>query len=56
MVKNGRKELDYANAISTKTHPSPNRDSKFYRKFKPALPLSNPTTTYNKHRQRLIDC
>ena len=32
------------------------RDSKFYRKFKPELPLSNPTTTYNKHRKRLLDC
>lgn len=32
------------------------RDSKLYRKFKPEFPLSNPTTTYNKHRKRLLDC
>lgn len=56
MDKNSRKKFDYMDAVSVKTHPSPDRDSKFYRKFKPELPLSNPTITYNKHRERLLDC
>lgn len=56
MNKNNQKELDYAKAVSAKTNPSPAPDSKFYRKFKPELPLSNPTTTYHKHRERLLDC
>lgn len=49
------KELDYAKAVSSKTHPVPINDTRFYRRFKPELPLSNSTTTYNKHRERLLE-
>lgn len=56
MDRNNRNKTNFVNTVSAKMPSSPDRDSKFYRKFKPELPLSNPTTTYNKHRKRLLDC
>lgn len=55
MDKISRKELDYAKAVSAKTHPSPDPDSRFYRKFKPEISLSNSAVTYNKHREKLLE-
>lgn len=45
---------DYVSAISEKTHPSPEEDSRFYRKFKPEISLNNPNATYRKHRKKLL--
>lgn len=54
MNKDKIKELDYINVVSTKTHPSLDEDSRFYRKFKAPLSLTNPTVTYRKHRVKLL--
>lgn len=47
-------EVDYENTVSEKTHPTPDSDSRFYRKAKPELSLSNPTVTYCKQKKRLL--
>lgn len=56
MDRISKKDLDYLKAVSVKTHPSPDADSRFYRKFKSQITLSNPQITYNKHRKGLSDC
>lgn len=48
------KAIEYANAVSEKTHPLPNEDSRFFDKIKSALPLSNPGVTYRKHSKKLL--
>ena len=54
-MKNSKyNEDDYESSVSEKTHPSPDKDSRFYRKSKPELSLSNPTVTYCKQRKRLL--
>ncbi len=54
MDNNRIRELDYINAVSAKTHPSPDEDSRFYRKFKAPLSLTNPAVTYRKHKEKLL--
>ena len=44
---------DYVNAISDRTHPSPEEDSRFYRKDKPEIFPRNPNVTYGKRRGKL---
>ena len=51
---NNNKIYDYDNAISERTHPSPEEDSRFYRKYKPEISLDNPNTTYRKRRVKLL--
>lgn len=46
--------FDNSDAISDKTHPSPDKDSRFYRKFKPECTLSNPSTSYRKYRKKIL--
>lgn len=47
-------DYEFVDDYSERTHPTPDRDSRFYRLFKPELSLSNPTVTYCKLRKRLL--
>lgn len=51
-----KKDVDYSKAVSDKTHPLPDPDSKFYRKLKNLTSLKNSKITYNKHRKKLSGC
>ncbi len=48
------RELDFLRSVNEKTHPAPDESSVVYNKNKPKVSLNNPTTTYRKHRVRLI--
>ncbi len=51
-----KKDVDYSKAVSDKTHPLPDPDSRFYRKLKNLTSLKNSKITYNKHRKKLSGC
>lgn len=49
------RNYEFVDDYSERTHPTPDSDSRFYRKYKPELSLSNPTVTYSRGNRRLID-
>lgn len=52
---NDKTKLKLSSYSDEKTHPTPDKDSRFYRKFKPEVHLSNPTVTYRKRKENLLD-